>query len=93
MTTYSKTLIQESPIRVKTIVGVAVVVFVFLMPFSLYNFFQEKYILGTGSLSVVLLMAINAWNCWHGRYYPFLILVGLAPVSYTHLTLPTKRIV
>ena len=80
MTTYSKTLIQESPIRVKTIVGVAVVVFVFLMPFSLYNFFQEKYILGTGSLSVVLLMAINAWNCWHGRYYPFLILIGLAPI-------------
>ncbi|MCL5974977.1 MAG: GGDEF domain-containing protein [Gammaproteobacteria bacterium] len=81
MTTYSKTMSRESPVRVKTIVGVAFVVFVFLMPFSIYNFYLERYILGIGSLSVVLLMAINAWNCWHGRYYPLLILVGLAPIS------------
>lgn len=81
MTIYSKTVLQESSIRVKTTVGVAFVVLVILLPFSIYNFFLERYILGVGSLSVVVIMAINAWNGWHGRYYPSLILLGLAPVS------------
>ena len=85
MTTYSKAVLRESPVRVKTIVGVAFVVFVFLMPFSIYNFFLERYILGVGSLSVVLLIAINAWNCWYGRYYPLMILFGLAPISVVFL--------
>lgn len=85
MTTYSKTVLRESPVRVKTIVGVAFVVFVVLTPFSIYNFFMERYVLGVGALSVVSLMAINAWSCWYGRYYPLLILFGLAPISVIFL--------
>ncbi|WP_417551090.1 GGDEF domain-containing protein [Methylophaga sp.] len=87
MASNSKTLIQESPIRVKIIVGVALVVFVLVMPFSIYNFFLQRYILGIGTLLIVFLMAINAWNCWHGRYYPLLILVGLAPIIILFLGL------
>ena len=33
----------------------------------------------------------RAFNAWHFYVSPFLL--GSIPVSYTHLTLPTKRIV
>lgn len=87
MTTYSKTVVHESPVQAKTIVGVAFVVLIFFMPFSFYNFFLGRYVLGVGSVTVVLLMIINAWNCWHGRYYPLMILFGLAPIGVAFLGL------
>lgn len=78
--TYSKAGLRESPIRVKTIVGVALVALVFVTPFSIYNFALGRYILGLGSLFVVLILAVCAWNGLHGRYSPLLILLALMPV-------------
>ena len=52
---------------------------VLLTPFSINNFVQGRALLGVGSLIIVILCAINTWNCWRGRYEPLVILLGLAP--------------
>lgn len=59
------------------ITGVAVVA---LTPISINNFVQGRLLLGVGSGCVVLLCAINTWNCLRNRYQPLLILFGLVPV-------------
>lgn len=87
MKALSKADSRESPVQEKTIVGVAFVVLIFLMPFSIYHFYLERYVLGIGSLTIVILMAINAWNCWRGRYYPLWIFFSLAPISAIFLGL------
>ena len=33
---------------------------------------------------------ISRWNAYHGSTVAAASLVGMKPVSYTHLTLPTK---
>ena len=54
------------------------------------------------TLGVTALMALMVFIVWDlarrnnaGRYGTFILFIALAmgPVSYTHLTLPTKRIV
>ena len=52
---------------------------VLLTPFSINNFVQGRALLGVGSLIIVILCAINIWNCLNDRYQPLVILLGLAP--------------
>lgn len=68
-----------SDFRIKSTMGVAIVALFILTPFSLNNFFQGRYLLGVGSLVVVALCAVNAWNCIRNNYRPSLIFWGLMP--------------
>ncbi len=65
--------------RIKTTLGITLIALLLLTPFSINNFLQDRLILGIGSMSIVILCAINAWNCIHNRYYSSLIFLCLVP--------------
>lgn len=65
--------------RVKTTLGVAIIALIILTPFSINNFVQGRFLLGTGSLAIVAACAVNAWYCAFNRYHPSLAFWGLVP--------------
>ena len=65
--------------RIKSTLGVTLITLLILTPFTMNNFLEGRYVLGIGSLSIVLLCAVNAWNCIQRRYYPSLISLVLVP--------------
>lgn len=52
-----------------------------LTPFALNNFFQDRILLGVGSLVIVIMLAANAWSIRRGRYYP--------KITFLSIVLPT----
>ncbi|MEA1888923.1 MAG: GGDEF domain-containing protein [Pseudomonadota bacterium] len=65
--------------RTKTTFGVAVTTLIFLSPFAIGQFIQGHLLLGTASLVVITLFAINAWQCKQGQYNVMLTFAGLVP--------------
>ena len=65
--------------RIKSTFGVSIITIFILIPFSINNFLQDRYILGIGSVAVIVFCAANAWFCIQKRYYPSLIYFGLIP--------------
>jgi diguanylate cyclase (GGDEF)-like protein len=65
--------------RIKATLGVTIIALCILTPFSLNNFLQGRFELGIGSVCILILCAVNAWNCFQNRYRPLLILFGLVP--------------
>ncbi|MCX4186557.1 GGDEF domain-containing protein [Methylophaga sp. OBS4] len=80
-----------SLIQVKTILWVAIAAVFVITPFSINNLIQHRYLLGFGSLGVILILISNAWICLRGRYYPFLTLFGLVPAIIVFLGLAIHR--
>jgi diguanylate cyclase (GGDEF)-like protein len=71
---------EKSPIfLVKSALVITAVATILLTPFSINNFIQGRTLLGLGSLVVIILCAINTWNCARDRYRPLFILLSLAP--------------
>ena len=66
--------------RIKATLGVSIITLCILTPFSINNFLQARFTLGIGSVVILILCAINAWNCVQKRYRPSLIFYGLVPV-------------
>jgi hypothetical protein len=58
--------------RIKSTFGVSIITIFILIPFSINNFLQDRYILGIGSVAVIVFCAANAWFCIQKRYYPSL---------------------
>lgn len=71
----------------KSSLGIAIAGLIILSPFSINNFFQQRYILGAGSLAIVIILAVNAWTISRGRYFPALTLFGLIPAILFFLVL------
>ncbi|RKZ47710.1 MAG: hypothetical protein DRQ58_06075 [Gammaproteobacteria bacterium] len=65
--------------RIKATLGVTIIALCILTPFSINNFLQARFTLGMGSTSILILCAVNAWNCVQNRYRPSLILYGIVP--------------
>jgi len=65
--------------RIKSTLGITIIALFILTPFSINNFIQDRYILGVGSIYILILCVANAWNCMLNRYYPSLIFFGLVP--------------
>ncbi len=65
--------------RVKATLGVTIIALCILTPFSINNFLQARFTLGIGSVFILILCAVNAWNCVHNRYLPSLNLYGIVP--------------
>jgi diguanylate cyclase len=65
--------------RIKSTLGVTIITLFILAPFAVNNFLQDRYVLGIGSMGIIILCATNAWNCIQKRYHPSLILLGLLP--------------
>lgn len=87
--------IEQSPyasdFRVKATLGVAAAALLLLTPFAINNFIQGRYLLGVGSLVIVFMLAVNAFNIRRGRYYPLLTLVGLVPGIILFLVLAYRE--
>lgn len=71
----------------KSTLWLAMAGLVILTPFSINNFIQERYLLGIGSMAIVVILAINAWSIRRGRYYHLMILLGLVPAILFFLAL------
>lgn len=73
-------------LRVKAHMGLATAALVFLLPFAVNNFWQGRETLGFGSLSIVVLMAFNAFAIWRTHQVPLvtstLLVVGI--IAYLH---------
>jgi diguanylate cyclase (GGDEF)-like protein len=78
-------------LRLKSTLGVAVIALFILAPFSINNFIQGRLLLGLGSLAVVILCAVNAWQSVLKRYQPSLILWGLVPTITLFLVLALRQ--
>ena len=76
-----------SNFRMKSTLGVAIIALFLLTPFAVNNFIQGRFLLGIGSLGVVVICAVNAWNSFRHRYYPSLILYGLVPAIIIFMVL------
>ena len=71
--------------RTKTAFGVAIIAILLVTPFAINNFIQDRPLLGTGNLVLVLLFIANAWYSYRGKYYPLLTLLGIAPILILYL--------
>ncbi len=72
--------------RRKSTLGVALIAFVFVAPFTVNNFIQGRYGPGLWSALVLVILAINAWTILRGRFSPALTLIGLVPAMIFFLT-------
>ncbi len=71
---------QDIPnFMVKSTLGVALVSALIIAPFSMNNFVQGRYLLGSLTLAVTILCVVNAWFCYRGQYHKGLNLFGIAP--------------
>jgi diguanylate cyclase (GGDEF)-like protein len=82
-----KLRLPTNDFRVATNLGVALVGLVLLTPFAINNFLQHRYLLGAGSLAIVVLLAVNAWTTIRGRYHVSLIFAGIVPAILFFLVL------
>lgn len=80
-----------SDFRIKSTLGVAIIALILLTPFSINNFYQDRDLLGAGSLAVVALCAMNAWNCIHHRYYPVFIFSSMVPAIIVFLVIAFRE--
>ncbi len=65
--------------RIKSTLGINIIALCILTPFSINNFIHDRYILGIGSVCILILCAVILWNCIYKRYYSSLIFFGLVP--------------
>ena len=81
---------QPSDFLRKSTLGVAITALIFLTPFSINNFFQGRYVLGGGSLAIVIMLAVNAWSTSRGRYHPAFML-SLIPAILFFLVIAFRK--
>ncbi len=77
--------------RIKTTLGVTLIALLLLIPFTINNFLQDRLILGLGSLTIVILCAVNAWTCIRNRYYSSLIFLFLVPAVIFFLVMAFRE--
>lgn len=71
----------------KSTMGVAVTGFLFLTPFAINNFFQGRYLLGAGSLAIVIMLLANAWSTSRGHYHSSFTLISIIPAVLIFLVI------
>ncbi len=77
--------------RVHATYGLAIAAIFLLSPFAINNFFQQRFILGVGSLIIVGILALNAWSISRGRFSEALLFYGLVPVQLIFITIGFKN--
>ncbi len=76
----------------KSSLGLALVCLIVMTPFSINNFIQGRYLLGAGSLVIIIIFALNAWTITcRNQYYTTLILLGLVPAILFFLALCLQK--
>ncbi|HEY0666421.1 MAG TPA: GGDEF domain-containing protein [Gallionella sp.] len=80
-----------SDFRTKSALAISVTALLLVMPFSINNLLQGRYLLGGWSLVIVAILAINAWTSARGRHFPTLTLLGLTPSIILFLSLAFQK--
>lgn len=79
---------NTSPIfLMKTALIISAVAVILLTPFSIIHFIEGRVLLGLSSFAIVIISALNTWNCIYKHYQPLLILYGLVPCIIMSLIL------
>lgn len=78
--------------RMQSTFAVAIAASILLTPFAINNFYQNRLLLGIGSMVIVAILALNAFIIKNGKHYPSLTFVVLVPtlilflcVAYSNL--------
>ena len=83
---------QSTDFLVKSALIITAVAAIVLTPFTINNFIQGRTMLGVGTSTIVLLCAINTWNCLRNRYQPLVISLGLVPCTIFFLIFAFREI-
>lgn len=75
----------------KSTLWLAIAGVVMLTPFTINNFVQGRYILGVGSMVIVVILAVYAWSIKQDRYYHLMIFLGLVPAILFFLALSISK--
>jgi len=74
------TAAEELPdFLVKSTLGVAFASIVLLVPYTVNNFIQGRYLLGALTTVISLICAVNSFYCLRGEYHTWINLLGIAP--------------
>lgn len=84
-------LTDYTDFRRKSTQALAIAALLILTPFSINNFFHERYVLGAGSLAIVAILAFNCWSISRGRYSSLFLLFGLIPAIIFFLILAIRQ--
>ena len=81
--------------RARTTLWVAVTGLIVLSPFAINNFIGQRYLLGVGSLAILIILFVHAWLILHGRFLPLLNAFGLVPtiIFFLNLSLQNQGII
>ena len=77
--------------RKQSILGVAASALFLLSPFAINNWLQGRYLLGVGSLAVVLILAANCWAVYRNRYYPNIVFLSITPIVIFFLDMALRK--
>jgi diguanylate cyclase (GGDEF)-like protein len=78
---------ETSDFRTRSALGISVTALLLIAPFAINNLLQGRLLLGGWSLAIMAILAANAWTSAHGRYFPMLTLLGLAPAIILFLSI------
>ncbi len=79
-------LTSDSDFRAKATFGVALTALGLLLPLGLLTLLQGRFIMAMGTLSIVCLLAINAWLVYRGKCHQRLTLFVLVPAGMSFMT-------
>ena len=91
MDIHTRKIEESSDFRHKATLGLTICAFFILTPFSINNFIQGRYLLGAGSLAIVVIITFNGWCITRDRYYPSLTLFGLVPAILFFLVVAYQK--
>ncbi|WP_457575807.1 GGDEF domain-containing protein [Desulfomarina sp.] len=84
----SQKKIDEVPeFLVKSTQWVALASIVILLPFCIFNFIQNRFLLGGLTTAVVLVCFVNSWYCWRGIYCYSINLFAVVPAITVAITM------
>lgn len=63
-----RTNIEIPDFLIKTTLGCSLVVIFLLIPFTINNFVQERFIMGLATAAVAVVCSVNVWHGLNGRY-------------------------
>lgn len=85
-TTPSDTVGDFPDFLIKTTLGFSIVVFLILIPFTINNFIQDRFVMGLATSSIALVCVINVWFGWQGRYSLLVNTYLMTPVGAFTIT-------
>jgi len=68
-----------SDFRQLTNLSVGIAAGLLILPFSINNFIQGRYLLGVGSTAVCFILLFNAWLVLKGRFLPLFVVAVIMP--------------